>query len=175
MFKDDDLEKRFFTKIFFPDAYHSSIFEIDPVSLKDAGIRGLLIDLDNTLLPRNEREIPQDLKDWILSIQESGLPICVVSNNWGLRVSNVAAELNLPLVAKARKPLRGAFLKGMKVIETGELETAVVGDQIFTDIYGGNRLNLYTILVVPMSSDHVLTKILRFFERIILKSYKRKA
>ncbi|MDI6799499.1 MAG: YqeG family HAD IIIA-type phosphatase [Actinomycetota bacterium] len=166
----------FFIRRFFPDEYHNSIFEIDTLRLKEAGKKGLLIDLDNTMVARNENGTSKELKDWLIGLKERGFLVCIVSNNWKLRVSRIADELSLPLVARATKPSKAAFLRGMKALGTVPCQTAVIGDQIFTDIYGGNRLGLYTILVVPLSGHELFhTKILRRIEGFILQRFQKEA
>ncbi len=134
----------------------------------------MLIDLDNTILSREDGVVTPKLKEWFEKIERSGISICLVSNNWKTRVTRIADELRIPLVARAVKPSKSAFIKGMERIGTDARETAVVGDQIFTDIFGGNRLDLYTILVVPISSKDLFhTKILRLVERQIMDRFHR--
>lgn len=165
------MEKIF--KIFSPSSFAESIFDIDFVGLKARGIKGVLFDLDNTLVPRGERVASEELKIWIKTVLALGIKICIISNNWTARGKAIADALGVPLVAKALKPRRRAFYQALHILGTKPSETAVVGDQLFTDILGGNRLNLYTILVPPTSSsDMVHTKVLRVLERLILKRIK---
>jgi len=83
--------------------------------------------------------------------------------------------LKLPAIHRALKPRKRAFKEAMELMELSPLETAVIGDQIFTDIYGGNRLGLYAILVKPIdTNEQILIKMKRIFEKIVMYSYKRK-
>jgi len=163
-----------FIEKFYPDRYYDSIFDIDFDLLKGNGIRGLLIDLDNTIIPRDEDEVSEDLRYWFLNLSKKGFKVCIVSNNWKSRVSEIAEELGLPLIARAVKPKKRAFEQGMKLLKTNKNQTAVIGDQVFTDVFGGNRTGLFTILVVPLSDcDLFYTKFLRKLERIILKRIRK--
>lgn len=154
-----------------PDEYVASIFDLDIEKLKSLGIEALLIDLDNTLLPRNSQDIPPSLFKWLEQVETMGFKVCLISNNWPKRVSRVAEKLQVPLVARAGKPMKKAFKKGLKKLATPSQKTAIIGDQLFTDILGGKRLSLHTILVKPVSkNDLPYTKILRRLERLVLKS-----
>lgn len=161
-------------EIFRPEEYYPSIFEIDLGGLKKKGIKGLIVDLDNTLLPRYEEKVPLRLLSWLKELNSQGFKAVIVSNNWSGRVTAIAAKLNLPLVAPAVKPRRGAFKRGMKVLGTAVSETAVIGDQLFTDVFGGKRCGLYTILVKPASPKEMFhTRVLRYFEKIILRRLQK--
>lgn len=154
-----------------PDEYIASVFDLDLGKLKGLGIEALLIDLDNTLLPRNSLEIPPLLFKWLEQVEDMGFKVCLISNNWPKRVRQVAERLQVPLVARAGKPMKKAFEKGLRKLETPPQKTAIIGDQLFTDILGGRRLSLRTILVKPVSeNDLPHTKILRWLERLVLKS-----
>ncbi len=110
------------------------------------------------------------MHEWLRELERAGFEICIVSNNWKSQVGAVAKKLNMPLVARAGKPRGKAFREGMKVLETNQSQTAVVGDQLFTDVLGGNRLGLITILVVPVGTKEMLhTRFLRYLERLIIK------
>lgn len=161
-------------KRFFPDHYYDSIFDIDLTRLKSNGIKGIILDLDNTIIARNSPTATDDLKRWLIKVQEQGFRACILSNNWKQRVSNVASQVELPLVARAAKPRKGAFKRALYVLGTEKHETVVVGDQIFTDILGGNVAGLRTILVMPMSNhDGMHTKLLRYLERWIIKRWQK--
>ncbi|OFW34377.1 MAG: hypothetical protein A2074_04795 [Candidatus Aquicultor primus] len=158
-------------KLLYPDSFVKTIFEIDIEELKARGIRGLILDLDNTIVPRNSAVATDELKEWLSRLEKQGMKACILSNNWKQRVSSIAAQVGLPLVARAAKPRRGAFVQAMKVLGTGKEETVVIGDQLFTDVLGGNLAGIHTILVVPMSNHEAPhTKILRKLERRIMKS-----
>ncbi len=101
--------------------------------------------------------------------------MCFVSNNSDLRVKEIADLVDIPFVAWAKKPRRRSFRKAMALMATKPEQTAVVGDQIFTDILGGNRLGLFTVLVSPISrKEFVGTRLVRLLEKIILERNKRR-
>ena len=152
-----------------PDLYLRSVHDIDLQSLLDAGINTLLMDLDNTLLPRDSNEVPDDLREWSARLAEMGFKVCLVSNNWHERVHSVAQNLGFSLVAKAVKPLPFAFLRALRLVGSTRAQSVVVGDQMFTDVLGGKFLGVKTILVTPLSvSDLPHTLMLRRVERVLL-------
>lgn len=152
-----------------PDYYYESVASIDLADLRDRGVDTLLVDLDNTLLPRNSEIVTESALAWAELLANEGFRVCIVSNNWHERVAGVAAELGFALVAKAVKPLPFAFWIALKRMESTRERAAVVGDQMFTDIAGGKLLGLTTILVMPISqSDLPHTRVLRKIERRLL-------
>jgi len=156
-------------RLFKPDEYLTDVLAIDLERLRRGGIEALIMDLDNTLLPRDTSVVPPEIDAWVRALPEHGFRVCFVSNNFHERVVEVAADFGLPLVAKAVKPLPFAFLKAFKVVGAKRRSCAVVGDQYFTDILGGKFLGCRTIMVVPLSvSDLPHTLILRRLERFIM-------
>lgn len=163
-----------FTKIY-PQKYISSIWNIKPESLREKGIKGIIIDLDNTLIPWKSKVMPNQVAEWFNNIKKAGIAVCVVSNARSKRVNHLIKPFDIPAISKAVKPRRKAFIKAMELMSTTILETAVIGDQLFTDILGGNRLGLYTILVVPMSKKEFIgTKMVRQVEKVILKRGRKR-
>jgi HAD superfamily phosphatase (TIGR01668 family) len=153
-----------------PRKTYNSIFDIPLKKLYALGIKGIIIDLDNTLTEWNNPELSGDTITWIERAKEIGFKLCFVSNNSDLRVREVADVIEIPFVARAGKPRRHSFRKAMELMQTKPDTTAVVGDQIFTDILGGNRLGLFTILVTPISrKEFIGTRLVRVIERLILK------
>jgi HAD superfamily phosphatase (TIGR01668 family) len=133
------------------------------------GIRGVILDLDNTIVPWGTHDLNPLVPAWIAAAQHAGLRLCIVSNNVGARVTSIAQRLGLPLVAGALKPRRTALRRALALMGTTPDVTALVGDQVFTDILGGNRLGLFTILVCPQSrKEFVLTKAVRLIERLLV-------
>jgi uncharacterized protein len=152
-----------------PDYYLKSVHDIDFAELREAGVQALLVDLDNTLLPRDSNVVPESLREWSRELAASGFKVCLVSNNWHERVSEVASELGFELVAKAVKPLPFAFLRALSKVGARRETAAVVGDQLFTDVLGGKLLGMKTILVAPLSAyDLPHTLLLRRLERMVL-------
>ena len=152
-----------------PDYYHHSVLDIDLPGLKRLGIDTLLVDLDNTLLPRDSSVIPPEIKAWAASLHEAGFSAYLVSNNWHERVVRAAEELGFGLVPKAVKPLPFAFWKALRRAGSNAKRAAVIGDQMFTDVLGGKFTGITTILIAPMSSaDLPHTLFLRRIERVLL-------
>jgi len=153
-----------------PDLYLSSVYELNTDILKERGISGIIVDIDNTLVPWDAKEPDERASNLICSLASQGFKICILSNNTRKRVEEFNKCLNLPAIHKAVKPRKGAFRKAMKLMGTNERNTAVIGDQLFTDIYGGNRLGLYTILVTPMSVKEFLwTRFVRKLEAVVME------
>lgn len=152
-----------------PSSQVPSVYDIDLTALRARGIRGVILDLDNTIVPWGAREVGPRLPAWIAAAQSADLQLCIVSNNMGSRVRTIAARLGLPIVVGALKPRRRALRRALSVMGTTPEATALVGDQLFTDILGGNRLGLHTILVRPQGrKEFVLTRLVRLVERLLL-------
>ena len=162
-----------------PDAEADSIYAIDPTALRARGIRGVILDLDNTIVPWGAWDVPQALGPWIAAARAVGLRLCIVRNNIGSRVARLAAALDLPIVPAtlmAWKPRRGPLRRAIEIMSTSPETTALVGDQRLTDILGGNRLGLYTILVHPLTDrGFVLTRFTRLAERLIAARMRKRA
>jgi len=127
------------------------ISDLAPDMLLQLGIRHALIDLDNTLLAWGAEELDQEVRDWVKSALEAGLKICILSNTRSYRVAFYALQLGVPYVGVALKPSRTAARGAMRLLDCCAEDTAIIGDQIFTDILLGRRLGLYTVLVKPLA------------------------
>ena len=159
-----------------PKVYVDSICNIDLKKLKKTKkIKGIIVDLDNTLVAWGKNEIDNKIIDWVEEAKKLGLKICIVSNTNSKRVAEFAKIFNIPYHSKYFKPFSIAFNNGLKILDTKKSETVVIGDQIFTDIFGGNRLKLLTILVVPIvKKDSIGTFLHRNFEKIIISYWMKK-
>jgi uncharacterized protein len=152
-----------------PDYYYGHVLDIDLAGLTAKGIDTLLIDLDNTLLPRDSNVIPDEIRTWAAGLGAQGFRACLVSNNWHDRVVHVADELGFELVAKAVKPLPFAFMVALRRMGATRARAAIVGDQMFTDVLGGKLTGITTVLITPLSSaDLPHTLFLRRIERVLL-------
>ncbi len=153
-----------------PSLFVDSVLKLRPQTLTACGIRGLVLDLDNTLLPWGEEEFPRGLLAWLGEVRLAGLAACVVSNNKRRRVERLASALGVSWIHGAGKPRGRGFRAAMAIMGTAPRETAVVGDQIFTDVFGGNRLGLFTVLVTPMSNrEFPGTRLVRLVEWLVLR------
>jgi hypothetical protein len=153
--------------------YVSSLNHINIDKLKKIGIKAIIFDLDNTLVPWNSTNLAKETVAWFKTLHQAGFKTCIVSNNSQKRVADMCDILAIPGLHKASKPRRRAFYRAMQMLDVKPEETAMVGDQVFTDVLGGNRLGLFTILVVPMSSrEFIGTRINRKLEKIVLQRIK---
>lgn len=153
-----------------PHRVAQRLVELDCQELAACGVRGVILDLDNTLSAWRSGIITPDVERWIGQLRHAGLVACVVSNAaTARRVRPIADRLGLPWVTRAGKPLPNGFRRGMALMGTEPSTTAIIGDQVFTDILGGNSLGLITILVDPLSQREALvTRIIqRPLERMI--------
>jgi uncharacterized protein len=158
-----------------PAEYHKSIFEINLDKLKAKGYQAIMLDLDNTLVQWNHPDPTPGLLQWLEQVKAKGLRPCIVSNNSGPRVSEFAAKVGIPFIPNASKPRRKGFREAMAMLGVTPQTTVVIGDQIFTDVLGGNRSGAHTILVVPIDPrEFFLTQIVRKVERRVLRYFHRK-
>lgn len=158
-----------------PDECPASLVDVDLDRLKQNGYRGIILDLDNTLLPWAGDEIDQAVIGWVRRAKAAGFELCLTSNALRSRVDRARQALGIPAIAGAIKPRKKPFRQAMKVLGTEPTETVVIGDQLFTDILGGNRMQLYTILIDPMASEEMAaTKLIRRIERRIIRRLGRK-
>jgi HAD superfamily phosphatase (TIGR01668 family) len=155
-----------------PDDYLSSVTRIDPERLVAQGFRIVLLDIDNTLVPRDTHLLPEDVARWVARLKERGLRVCLLSNNWHRTVFGYAEELGLPLVYKAMKPLPFAYLRALRAVGWKRGEKVVcVGDQIVTDVWGAHLLGHHVILVEPQATtDLWYTLLFRRFERLLMRN-----
>lgn len=152
-----------------PDYYYTNVHSVDLRMLADRGVEALLVDLDNTLLPRDSKDLPTQVVEWSDATRDAGFRVCLVSNNWHERVRAVAEPLGFALVAKALKPLPFAFRRALTLLDATPSRAAVIGDQLFTDVLGGNLVGATTVLVQPQSrTDLPHTLLLRKLEALIM-------
>lgn len=159
---------------FIPNMYVPSIYQIDLEALKQQGITSIIVDLDNTLVESTQPYAPPKLLAWLNRLHQEEFRVMIVSNNSKHRVTRFAQPLAIPYIYTARKPLSFAFRKAMQHLACRRDQIAVVGDQLLTDVLGGNRMGLFTILVVPVSqSEGLLTRTNRWVERLIFHLLKK--
>ncbi|MFB1050742.1 YqeG family HAD IIIA-type phosphatase [Paraliobacillus sp. JSM ZJ581] len=162
-------------KRFLPSQHVQDIFEITPMMLKEKGIKGIITDLDNTLVAWDVADATPEIIEWFKEMEENGIRITIISNNNEKRVKLFSEPLKTPFVYSARKPLSKAFKRAAKQMKLSKDEIVVIGDQLMTDVLGGNSAGFYTILVVPIvQTDGVWTRINRRMERRILSWMRKK-
>lgn len=161
--------------IFLPDEHVDSIYDITPAFLKKHHKKGVIVDLDNTLVPWNEHYPTDEVREWLETMRKEGIKVTIFSNNNEERVSLFTETLNIDAVHKANKPLQGAFKRTQQKMKLQKEDMVVIGDQLLTDVLGGNRIGFFTILVVPIvQSDAAITKFNRNMERILLNYFYKK-
>lgn len=159
--------------ILHPTIFVDTVFDIDLKDLKMRGIKAFIFDIDNTLARYADPVPDQQTVEWLKTLRDMGFGVFFASNNNTERVKRFAESVDIPYKARAMKPL-GIYLKrACRSMGVTPPETALVGDQLFTDVWGGNWLKMYTILVKPISEvEDSFVKFKRRFERRILKNMK---
>lgn len=158
---------------FYPSVAVGGIWDITVELLEKHDIKGLILDIDNTLVPNHAAEADDKTIKWIENMVSAGYKMCIVSNAPRRRVEKFNNRIKLPAVSSAMKPRMAAFEKARRIMGLDNKHIAVVGDQVFTDIYGGNRAGMFTILVNPLDSrEGMLLRVKRIFEKRVLKQYK---
>jgi len=160
-------------KTFYPGEYLDSTYVIDFDKLYIDGFRGLIFDIDNTLV---EHGVVADQRviDLFKKLKKIGFYTCLISNNQEPRVKPFADKVNSMFVSNAHKPSTVNYIKAMKLMNTDKKNTVFIGDQLFTDIWGANRAGIRTILVKPIGKKEEIQIVLkRYLEKIIIYFYKR--
>jgi len=161
-------------KRFHPKMCVDTIFKIDLDLLKKQGVKGILFDIDNTLVAYATPQPDEKIIEWICKIQQKGFKVGLFSNANKKRVELFNKKLEVYSLAKSQKPFKMGFIKISKLMELEPNEIAMVGDQLFTDIYGGNRFGAYTIMVNPVDEyEPSFIKLKRLFEKPILRRFKK--
>ena len=146
-----------------------SVLQIQPGLLRQYGIRGLMLDLANTLTTHDNPVPAEGVLSWIDVMRQAGIALMIVSNNKPHRVQPFAAALGLPFVAEGAKPLPKGFRQAQKRMQLPFSQLAVVGDQIFTDILGANLCGVKSIYVRPIQYEKKgFLKVKRWLERPFL-------
>lgn len=159
---------------FFPDETVSSTYEIDFESLYEEGFRGILFDIDNTLVEHGMDANSQAV-ELFDRLKKIGFECCLISNNKKKRVSSFNEQIGAHMVFDAHKPSRKNYFYAMELMGTDKDNTLFVGDQLFTDIWGAKRSGIRNILVKPISKkEEIQIVIKRLFEKIILSEYRNK-
>ena len=158
---------------FFPDEYVASTYVIPFEKLYEEGYRGVIFDIDNTLVPHGA---PADdrAKKLFGRLKEIGFTSCLISNNRESRVEMFNRDIGTKYIYNAHKPSVRNYIKAMEIMGTDRSNTLFVGDQLFTDVWGAKRAGIYNILVRPIHPKEEIQIVLkRFMERIVLYFYKK--
>ncbi len=161
--------------IFCPCYRFHRVENISPEFLQSLGVKGILLDVDNTLSPHNAPDPEPPVMAWLESLAENGIEAVIVSNNSYKRVEPFAGKLGLRFISRGLKPLPTGFNRAQKMMGLSRKELAVVGDQLFTDMTGGNLAGIVTLLVDPIEPEgNIFFKLKRKLERPLLKRFDRK-
>lgn len=164
-----------FLRRFCPHYEADRLVDIKPSDLVAKKISAVLLDLDNTLVNWKSREVEEETHAWIDECKSLGLKLCLVSNTRNpSRLAALSEVFGIPYAKGRMKPSRDAFQDALRIVGTEPSETAMIGDQMFTDVWGGNRLGLITILVRPRHPREFFgTKVSRILERVISRLNER--
>lgn len=158
---------------FYPDEYVDSVYSLDFMKYYDKGYRGILFDIDNTLVPHGA---PSEKKaeELFVKLRQTGFKTCLISNNKEPRVKPFADRVKSDYIFNAHKPSGKNYIKAMETMGTNKDNSIFIGDQIFTDVYGAKKASMYTILTRPIHpKEEILIVLKRYLEKIVLYFYQR--
>ncbi|MCH5272663.1 MAG: YqeG family HAD IIIA-type phosphatase [Lachnospiraceae bacterium] len=159
--------------MFFPDEDCESAYTVDYERLYQAGFRGIIFDIDNTLVEHGAKADKRSAA-LIARLREMGYAVCFLSNNKEPRVKSFAGELGAAYIFKAGKPKKEGYEAAIKLLGVTKKQAVSVGDQIFTDIWGANRAGIYTVLVKQIGKKEEIQIVLkRYLERVVLYFYRK--
>ena len=158
---------------FFPDEYVASTYVIPFEKLYEKGYRGVIFDIDNTLVPHGA---PADrrVKELFKRLEEIGFSSCLISNNQEPRVKMFNREIGTNYIFNAHKPSVKNYVRAMEIMGTDKSNTVFIGDQLFTDVWGAKRAGIHNILVKPIHPKEEIQIVLkRRLEKVVLYFYKK--
>lgn len=159
---------------FYPSERIKSTYDIDFKALYESGIRGLIFDIDNTLVPHGA-PCTKESDALMQSLLDIGFKVMLLSNNKAPRVELFIQNVKLDYISKANKPGKKNYLRAVEMMGLTKEEVVFIGDQLFTDLWGSKKAGIRNILVEPIDSKEEIQIVLkRILERIVLKEYERK-
>ena len=157
---------------FVPEFYLNTFDEANAEFLREIGVRGVILDVDNTLEPYENPVPGDDVLRWFDDLESVGIKMAIVSNNNRERIERFNEKLGFPAYYKAGKPFKKNVLRAMKDMGTDKKNTILIGDQIFTDVWAAHNAGIRAILVPPIKDKRdLLTRFKRLLERPVLKKY----
>lgn len=155
---------------YIPDLYVKSAYYVDYDKLKERGIKCILFDLDNTIAPLSLKQPNKKIKDLFIKLKNMGFKVIIFSNSGKTRLKPFKDELEVDCAFNCKKPMKNKFNLILKEYHFQESEVVIIGDNIITDVLGGNKIGITTILVNPISpKEKLTTKICRKYEKHIMK------
>ncbi len=162
-------------KLLLPDVIFDSLNDVTTWYLKSKGIKGVIMDLDNTLVPPHTKRPTQTALDWLSKCEREGMQVYLVSNNNLVRVREFCEGTTLKYIHRGGKPLPFGITKARKLMGISRSECALIGDQILTDVLGARLAGIYSIMVRPLvAEDGYFFRMKRKFEKLILKRYRKR-
>lgn len=158
-----------------PDAVVERIEDFDARRFEQWGVRGIALDLDNTIVPWHTSHVTPGATAWINEVLGRGIGICLITNNYSGGAAVTSALFDIPVIKGALKPSPWSFHAALRALGVAAVNAAVVGDQIFTDVLGGKLAGMRAVLVKPLSrSEFPTTKFVRMLERPMLAMLKKR-
>ncbi len=139
--------------LFYPTIYKNRITDITLQDLQQWGLRGLLLDVDNTLTTHGSQELSVEVQQWLETMKQAGIALTVVSNSWEWRVAPFAKKIGLRHISLSCKPLPFGFLRGIRRLQLPKEQCAAIGDQVFTDILGANLCGITCVQLQPIAPE----------------------
>ena len=160
---------------FVPEYIFETFDAVTPKFLESIGIKGVILDIDNTLEPYENLMPGHQVVDWLRSLWNAGIKTAIVSNNNRERVEKFNSELQMPAYYKAAKPFKRNLLRAMTQMGTDAGSTLLIGDQVFTDVWAAHNAKIPAILVPPIKDKRdAFTRFKRLLERPVIKKYRNK-
>ena len=158
-----------------PDLYCDDIYGITPEYLKGRGVEAVILDIDNTLVPYEIAEPTDEVRAWLTALNKAGIKTAFVSNNHAPRVELFNKTLGYPAFPDSGKPFKKACRAAMEAMGSKPENTAIIGDQVFTDVLAGRNAGLNCALLVKPIKDktNLFFRTKRLMEVPILKKYKK--
>ena len=164
-------------KNFYADIYLKNILELTPELMRTHGLRGLILDIDNTLIGHNVPLPDKKVLEHLRRLENAGIKLCVVSNNHKERVSSFCEKIGVDFfVFDALKPKKRGYIEAVRLMELPAESIGAVGDQVFTDVWGAKRAGCCAILTVPLhrGGEGFFIALKRILEKPFLKKQKKK-
>ncbi len=158
----------------YPDFFYENVQSIPYSFFIKERIKAVIFDMDNTLV-NSKYEYDKEVKVWLKGLKKQGIKICILSNTFNYKkVTKIGKELSMPFLYRALKPWPYGFKKAIKLLDEKKEHVAIIGDQLFTDVYGGKKFGIKTILVSPIEKhESWIARVKRPVESSILKRYRK--
>ncbi|HHX27533.1 MAG: YqeG family HAD IIIA-type phosphatase [Bacillota bacterium] len=162
-------------RLFTPNLRLKTIYDLPLSWLKERHVRAILTDLDNTLVPWRDYRVADELAGWFRDLHDNGFRTVILTNaRPSPTIQKMSEELETQLVVGARKPVQRFFRRALERVNASPAEACVIGDQVFTDVLGGNLIGCYTVLVERIGHREFFgTRLMRVLERRVLRSVNR--